>query len=80
MQSGKDFGKNNGCFIVVGSITINYVRREKLNINELPDSLIIAPIYPDTVYFTVQASTRKTNNRKENVGGFHDKTSEMHEL
>ena len=52
----------------------------KLNINELPDSLIIAPIYPDTVYFTVQATIRKQTIVKGNVEGFHDKTSETHEL
>jgi hypothetical protein len=54
--------------------------KNTLNINELPDSLIIAPIYPDTVFFTVQATIRKQTIVKGRVEGFHDKTSEVHEL
>jgi hypothetical protein len=49
-------------------------------INPLPDSLIIAPVYPDTVYFAVQASIKKKTIVKGNIEGFHDNTTETHEL
>jgi hypothetical protein len=49
--------------------------------NALPDSLIIAPVYPDTVYFAVQANVKKqTIVKGRNIKGFHDKTTEIHEL
>ncbi len=54
--------------------------KNRLNINESPDSLVIAPVYPDTVYFAVQANIRKQTIVKGNVEGFHDKISEIHEL
>src|SRR4030095_4682105 len=49
-------------------------------IDPLPDSLIIAPVYPDTVYFAVQATIKKQTIVKGNIEGFHDKTTETHEL
>lgn len=52
----------------------------KQSINELPDSLIIAPLYPDTVYFIVQAKIKKETIIKGIISGFNNKTSEIHEL
>jgi hypothetical protein len=54
--------------------------KNKPTINELPDSLVIAPVYPDTVYFTVQANIRKQTIVKGNIDSFHDKISETNEL
>jgi hypothetical protein len=45
-----------------------------------PLSLLIAPVYLDTVYFVVQANIKKQTLVKGNVEGFHDKTTEIHEL
>jgi hypothetical protein len=46
----------------------------------LPQSLIVAPIYPDNVYFAVQSNITKQTVVKGNVEGFHDKIIETHEL
>jgi hypothetical protein len=54
--------------------------KSKQSIDELPDSLIIAPTYPDTVYFVVQATIKKETIVKGNIAGFSNRTTEMHEL
>ena len=48
--------------------------------NKQPASLLIAPVYPDTVYFVVQAIIKRETAVKGNIDGFHDKTTEIHEL
>lgn len=48
--------------------------------NFLPDSLIISPLYPDTVYFSAQADIYKQTVVKGNPEGFHNRTSHLHEL
>ena len=54
--------------------------KNKQSINELPGSLIIAPVYPDTVYFVVQANIKKETIVKGNIVGFSSETTETHEL
>lgn len=54
--------------------------KNEQSIIELPDSLIIAPVYPDTVYFVVQANIKKETIVKGNIVGFSNKTTETHEL
>jgi len=54
--------------------------KDKSNVNELPDSFIIAPVYPDTVYFAVQANIKKETIVEGIIEGFHNKTVEIHEL
>jgi hypothetical protein len=56
------------------------VEKKKLHVNEFPDSLVIAPVYPDTVYFAVQANIRKQTIVKGSTEGFHAKKSEIHEM
>lgn len=54
--------------------------KKNRHLKSLPDSLVIAPVYPDTVYFAVQANIKKQTMVKGSVEGFHDKTTETHEL
>jgi hypothetical protein len=46
----------------------------------LGDSLIIAPIYPDTVYFAVEAKIKKQTMVRGDIEGFQNQTIENHEL
>jgi hypothetical protein len=50
--------------------------------SEIPNSnsLLISPLYPDTVYFSVEAILRNQTMVTGTVEGYHDKTTEMHEL
>lgn len=46
----------------------------------LPDSFIISPVYPDSVYFSVNAQLRKQTVVNGNIAGFHNKTISTHEI
>jgi len=48
--------------------------------NSAPDSIIISPLYPDTVYFSAQADIRKQTIVKGEPEGFNNKTIHLHEL
>jgi len=52
----------------------------QLKTNDATEPLIIAPVYPDTVYFAVEANIKKQTIVRGESKDFHDKTSETHEL
>lgn len=56
------------------------VKKNIATADKLPGSVIIAPVYPDTVYFVVQANIRKRTIVNGDIEGFHNSELELNEL
>jgi hypothetical protein len=44
------------------------------------ETFVISPLYPDTVYFSVESFRRNETKVTGSIEGFHDKSTETHEL
>ena len=58
----------------------NSTHKSSSQVKNIPDSVIISPIYPDSVYFVVNAELGNITEVKGKVEGFHTIAKNKHEI
>src|SRR4030095_6439940 len=56
------------------------ISENSLQIEKIPDSVLISPIYPDSVYFVVEAELGRTTEVKGKIEGFNNISKNIHEI